>query len=99
MALFVISWTDKPGALPTRMAAREDHLAYVRGFGYKIRLGGPFLDANGDMAGSLIMLEAETLAEAEAFHAADPYKLAGLFETSSVRAWRLTTGAGVPAKA
>ena len=91
MALFVISWLDKPGGLPVRMAAREDHLAYVARTG-AVKLGGPFLGPDGGMAGSMLIVEAEDLAAAEAFHAADPYKLAGLFETSSVRPWRLTVG-------
>ena len=92
MPLFVISWLDKPGGLAVRMAAREAHLAYVAEKGC-VRLGGPFLDANGDMAGSMIIVEAEDLAAAKVFHDADPYKLAGLFETSEVRPWRVTVGA------
>lgn len=92
MPLFVISWTDKPDSLPVRMGAREAHLAYAAEQGC-VRLGGPFLDAHGDMAGSLMVVEAEDLAAAQAFHAADPYTLAGLFETSQVRPWRATVGA------
>jgi uncharacterized protein len=92
MALFVISWMDKPGALEARMAAREAHLAHIAAQGAKVRLGGPFLGEDGQMAGSMIIFEAETLEEAKAFHAADPYKLAGIFESSQIRPWRLTTG-------
>ena len=92
MALFVISWLDKPGSLDRRMAAREAHLAYVAARGGKVRLGGPFLGPDGQMIGSMLVYEGETLEEAQAFHAADPYKLAGLFETSEVRPWRATVG-------
>ena len=98
MALFVISWFDKPGSLEARMAAREAHLAYIAKHADAVRLGGPFLDSEGQMAGSMILFEAESIAEAQAFHAADPYKLAGLFETSNVTPWRMTVGLGVPAK-
>jgi uncharacterized protein YciI len=91
MPFFVVSWMDKPDGLPVRMAAREAHLEYVRETGV-VRLGGPFLDANGDMAGSLIIIEAESLDFAHAWHALDPYKTAGLFETSTVRPWRTTVG-------
>ena len=98
MPLFVISWMDKPGALETRMAAREAHLAYIAQHGDKVRLGGPFLGEDGQMAGSMILLEADSLEAAQTFHAFDPYALAGLFETSQVRPWRLTTGSGVPGK-
>ncbi len=90
MPLFVISWRDKPGALEVRMGAREAHLAYAHDAGDRVKLGGPYLDDNGQMCGSLIIYEAETLEEAQAFHAKDPYKLAGLFETSTITAWRAT---------
>ena len=91
MPLFVISWRDKPGALDQRMAAREAHLAHMHSQGDKVRLGGPYLDDNGQMCGSLIIVEAESLEEAQAFHDKDPYKLAGIFETSTITPWRLTT--------
>jgi uncharacterized protein YciI len=91
MPLFVVSWMDKPGALDVRMGAREAHLEYVRETGV-VRLGGPFLDGSGDMAGSMIVIEADDLETAKAWHALDPYRAAGLFETSSVKPWRVTVG-------
>ncbi len=90
MPLFVISWRDKPGALALRMANREAHLAYAATQGERVKLGGPYLDENGQMAGSLIIIEAGSLEEAQAFHAKDPYMLAGLFETSTITPWRMT---------
>ena len=96
MPLFVISWMDKPDSLEVRMGAREAHLAYAASRPGMVRLGGPFLDAEGRMAGSLMILEAQSLEEAQAFHDADPYKLAGLFERSDVRPWRATLGGFTP---
>lgn len=92
MALFIISWLDKPGALDIRLATREAHLAYVAERPGVVRLGGPYLSEDGAMAGSMLIVEAEDLAAAQAFHDADPYKAAGLFETSTVRPWRVTVG-------
>ena len=92
MALFIISWLDKPGALDIRLATREAHLAYVADHPGVVRLGGPYLSEDGAMAGSMLIVEAEDLATAQAFHDADPYKAAGLFETSTVRPWRVTVG-------
>ena len=93
MALFVLTCIDEPDSLALRMATREAHFAYA---GSKpagmIRLGGPFLDDAGDMAGSLIILEAEDLAAARRFNAEDPYTLAGLFQSVDVRPWRATFG-------
>jgi uncharacterized protein YciI len=93
MPLFVLTCIDKPNALALRMATREAHFAYARAKpAGMIRLGGPFLDASGDMAGSLIILEAEDLEAAWAFNRADPYTLAGLFERVDIRPWRATFG-------
>lgn len=92
MPLFVISWMDKPNSLDVRMAAREAHLEYVRETGV-VRLGGPFLDEKGDMAGSMIIIEADDLETAKTWHALDPYRAAGLFDASDVRPWRTTVGA------
>ena len=93
MALFVLVCIDKPNALDLRMATREAHFAYAHGMppGF-IRLGGPFLDEQGDMAGSLIIIEAEDMAAAEAFSLADPYRKAGLFERVEIRPWKATFG-------
>ena len=98
MPLFVISWLDKPNSLQVRMGAREAHLAYIAAHGDKAKIGGPFLDKDGQMAGSMMVIEAESLEAAHAFHDADPYKLAGLFDTSQVLPWRVAAGAWAPAK-
>ena len=86
---FVATCIDKENALALRMATRDAHFAYVRDTGV-VRLGGPFLDAKGDMAGSLIIFEAEDLDAARAWHENDPYKKAGLFARSEVRPWKAT---------
>ena len=91
MPLYVISFLDNPGAAERRMAAREAHLAYVRGSGV-MKLGGPYLDEAGAMIGSLIIIEDEDLAAARAFVAADPYKQAGVFDEAVIRPWRHTAG-------
>jgi len=92
MPLYVLTCIDKPGSLPVRLRAREDHLAFVKG-DPNVRLGGPFLDDKGEMTGSLLVIEAADLAAARAFSARDPYALAGLFASVDIRAWRNTIGA------
>jgi len=87
--LFVVIAIDKENALPLRLATREAHFAYARDTGV-IKLGGPFLDANGEMKGSLIIFEAENMAAAKAWHAGDPYVKAGVFASSEVRPWKAT---------
>ena len=92
MPLFALVCIDRPNALAVRMGARENHLAYVKERIQMMKLGGPFLDANGDMAGSLMIIEADDLAAAKAFNANDPYTLAGLWESVEVRPYRVTIG-------
>ncbi len=93
MPLFALTCIDEPNALDLRMATREAHLAYVGVADARLRLGGPFLDDNGQMAGSLMIVEAADLAGAKAFNAADPYQRAGLFESVDIREFRVTIGA------
>jgi len=93
MPHFVLTCIDKPDSLALRLANREAHLAYVRDDPGFVRLAGPLLDARGEMAGSLFLVEAGDIAEVEAFTASDPYAVAGLFERVEIRAWRATVGA------
>ena len=92
MAKFVMMCLDRPGALALRLATREAHLAYMAAHQPSIALGGPMLNAAGEMCGSLLVIEAPDEAAARAINAADPYTLAGLFERVDVLAWRQTFG-------
>ncbi len=83
---------DKPGALDIRKANRDAHVAYLKGSGETVEMAGPFLDANGEMCGSLIILNVENMAEAEAWAAADPYKAADLFASVELSAWNKVLG-------
>ncbi len=87
--LFTLIAIDKPNSLALRMAARAAHFDYARATS-GIKLGGPFLDANGDMAGSLIVFEAADLEAAQKWAANDPYAKAGLFAQSDIRPWKAT---------
>lgn len=87
--LFVVMAKDKPDSLALRMATREAHFAYARETGV-IKLGGPFLDAKGDMAGSLIIIEAADLSSAKTWQQNDPYMKAGLFGSVDVQPWKVT---------
>lgn len=90
--LFVITAMDKENASELRMATRDAHFEYARGTG-AVRLGGPFLDARGDMIGSLIIIEADDLAAARKWQENDPYAGAGLFARVEVRPWKATFNA------
>ena len=88
--LFAIICRDKAGALQTRLDTRADHLAYIAATGV-VKMAGPFLE-EGQMCGSLVIVETEDLAAAQAWAAADPYAKAGLFESVSVTEWKKVIG-------
>ena len=90
--LFVITWIDKKDSLALRLSVREAHLAYARDTG-RIKLGGPFLDAEGQMCGSLIIVEAPDFETVTKWHLGDPYAKAGLFVKSEIRPWKPTVNA------
>ena len=89
--MFVLVAIDKPNARELRAANRQAHLDYADGTG-AVFTAGPFLDAEGNMTGSLIILNVADMAAAEAWAAADPYAKAGLFETVTIRAWKKVRG-------
>lgn len=78
---------DKPGALQTRLDNRDAHLAYIQETG-AVSQAGPLLSADGDMIGSLVVLDVEDMAAAEAWVAGDPYGRAGLFDTVELIPWK-----------
>lgn len=84
---FVLIAKDKPGALQTRMDNREAHLAYVGETG-AVAFGGPMLDEDGQMCGSMLVLDVDDLAAAQAWADADPYAKAGLFGDVTIRQWK-----------
>ncbi|MEL6574555.1 MAG: YciI family protein [Pseudomonadota bacterium] len=90
--LYAIICIDKPGALEVRKANREAHLAHIKSTSGAIQQAGPFLDGAGEMCGSLLIYAAEDRAEVEAWAAADPYALAGLFQSVEIRAWNRVLG-------
>jgi uncharacterized protein YciI len=92
MSLFVLTCLDKPDSLSLRMANREAHLAFIAAHRRMIRLAGPFVDAEGAMNGSMLIIEADGLAAVEALATQDPYAIAGLFQQTQIRAWKNTVG-------
>lgn len=89
--LIAVICTDKPGAIETRKANREAHLAYIRETGV-VTQAGPFLDGDGVMSGSLVILDVADMAAAEAWAAGDPYAKAGLFSDVRLEQWNRVIG-------
>lgn len=89
--LVALICTDKPNHLGVRKANREAHVAYLKSNDSVVQ-AGPFLNGEGEMSGSLIVLDVEDMAAAEAFAANDPYAKAGLFSDVRLEHWNKVIG-------
>ena len=87
--LYAFLCKDKPDSLQLRLDTRPPHVEWLNGLNASgtLAFAGPFLDADGKPDGSLVVVKAETIEEAKAISAADPYAKAGLFASVEVRAW------------
>lgn len=95
--LFVVFCVDKPFSTALRSVTRDEHLRFVAGAGDMVRMAGPLMSDDGTkMAGSMLIIEAETLDAAREWQAADPYQKAGLFEHVDIRPWKWTFENGAP---
>ena len=83
--------TDKPGALQTRVDNRPAHLAYIQQTGV-VEMAGPFVNTEGQMTGSLIILSVDSLKAGQDWAADDPYGKAGLFGQVQVTEWKKVIG-------
>ncbi len=88
---FALICLDRPNALQTRVETRAAHLEHIQATGV-VEQAGPFIDAAGQMCGSLIVLGVATRAEAEAWAEADPYAKAGLFASVMIQEWKRVIG-------
>jgi len=85
---FVISCVDKPGQPELRQANRGDHLDYLQGYTDRILAAGPTLSDDDVPNGSVLIMDFDDRATAEAFAAGDPYNEAGVFESVSIKPWK-----------
>jgi hypothetical protein len=89
--LCAIIATDKPDHLQVRLDNRDAHLSYARDSG-KLVMAGPFIDDNGGMSGTLLVIEVDTMQDAHDFAENDPYAKAGLFENVRIEQWKKVIG-------
>jgi hypothetical protein len=87
---YVFYGTDKPDSLDLRVENRPAHVAWLKN--QPIPLAGPLLNANGDMMGSMVVCEADSIEEAKTMFEADPYAQAGLFASTEITPWNWVIG-------
>jgi uncharacterized protein YciI len=82
-----------PGKAAERSRLIDEHKAYLRGAAIRILLSGPSTpSAEGKGSTALVIAEVETLAEFEAFSAADPFVRSGVYRSIDLFEWRPTLG-------
>lgn len=90
---FIIFAKDKPDSLELRMENRPAHVEHLNSLGEALKIGGPLLDDNGENpCGSTLLIEADSLEDAKAIVARDPYTQAGLFESVEIRPYNWIFG-------
>ncbi len=89
--LFALIARDKPDSLDLRMATRTAHLDYVNQTGV-VQQAGPLLDGEGQMIGSLLILDLADMEAAMVWAAGDPYSKAGLFKDVELIPWKKVIG-------
>ncbi len=82
---------DKDGAIDIRKANRDTHLAYIEQTG-AVAQAGPLLDDDGEMCGSLIILDVADMAAARGWADGDPYAKAELFASVDLIVWKKVIG-------
>ena len=90
---FVATRVDKPHSVDKRKENRPAHLAYLNGLGSRVKIGGALLGPDRQTpVGSLIIFGGESEDDILVLLDKDPYRLAGLFESVSVKPWRPAVG-------
>lgn len=85
--LFSLICQDIDNGFDLRKQTRPAHLAFLAE--HNVRFAGPILsDDESQPIGSIVVIDCEDLATAKAIAAADPYNIAGLFQTVAVHPFK-----------
>ncbi len=86
MANFMVYALDKPDRETARLTARDAHRARLRDHAHPIRvmIGGPLLDDEGGMIGTMLVVEAESMDLVRRFVAQDPYVCADVYASVAI---------------
>jgi uncharacterized protein YciI len=85
---FAIITTFTPGTDARRAAVRDAHVEYLKARSELLLAAGVLLETTSSPRGSLILVDTEDRAQAQALADGDPFQLAGLLSEVSVLPWR-----------
>ena len=89
---------DRPDAAPIRTEKLKQHLAHVVEHLDRLAVAGPLRDEAGAFTGSLLIVKAESEADARALLESDPYYRANVWSDIEVRAFGAVAGDWVGGK-
>lgn len=93
MSYFLIHTADKADSLQIRKDNRNAHLAWLKAKGdVTLHVAGPWLDNDGVMRGSLLIVEAANKRVVEDWLAQDPYRAAGLTASTELQEYVWVVG-------
>ncbi|HCS22164.1 MAG TPA: YciI family protein [Alphaproteobacteria bacterium] len=83
---YIITAHDFPNALDKRMAARQAHLDALAGMKAegKVLYAAALLNDNGDMAGSMLVVDLPDTAAIDAWLETEPYILQGVWDKARI---------------
>ena len=81
---YVIKAYDGENMLEKRMQVRAAHLENLKTIDGKILCGGGLLDENGNMKGSVLVLEVEDKSKLDAYLESEPYIKSGVWQKIEV---------------
>ncbi len=86
---YAIITEDRPDGGALRREKRAEHLDYLDAHKHLLLAAGArFADDGETPIGSLLLVDTDDRAEAEAFAEGDPFKRAGLFASVTIVPWR-----------
>ena len=96
MANFMVYALDKPNRQTARLMARDAHRARLCEHDHPVRvmIGGPLLDDDGGMVGTMLVVEAESMDLVRRFVDQDPYVCTDVY--ASVAIHHFNWGLGNP---
>lgn len=96
MAYFCVHALDRPGTAALRQELRPAHRLRLREHDHPVtvHIGGPLLGDDGQMIGTMLVIEADDRSAVERYLAGDPYVVGGLFAAMTVTGFQW--GLGLP---
>jgi hypothetical protein len=96
--LYVITAWDGPDGTAARAEHRQAHFAHFEANIDKFAVAGPLYAADGSFAGSMVVVKANSAAEAEAILKSDPYFIGGVWARWDIHRYLAAAGEWVGGK-